>query len=460
MLPSRPRLEGWAPDSLRSSGASITDGGQEIANAVRGVDNAIQRMPETRAWEGQAHEAASHMFGRANRQAAHLSEYTTAIGAALKKGAGTIGDARTALLNKADSIDYQGELHVTDQWVVLIKPGRMSAEKVASLQHQAEAEQVEINRLLLAVGDADGATAGSVKAAAEKFGYATPAPDEMASIFPTGPSQPADEVPNPRTINGLADQGIIRGEDMAINVRDSTESTDEDGNDVTTLTMMDGGKHVITTYDFNNSKRLDYVSDNYFGSNGKLLSHTASWVDPGSRVKYTQMDFGDNGGFFLASETPDGTRTAGWTLPDGRHGVLPPDNPFFTSSAPTVIGGGLTGLDAHIGRGGGIPGLTPTSVNDVGTAARFGGPALGLLATMYNAAAAPTAAEACVAGISGIFGVGGDAGGGWAGAQVGALVPPPYDVATIPLFAMVGAFGGGQGLTWVGTKVGEAVCPG
>ena len=47
----------------------------------------------------------------------------------------------------------------------------------------------------------------------------------------------------------------------------------------------------------------------------------------------------------------------------------------------------------------------------------------------------------------------------WGGAQVGALVPPPYDVVTVPLFAMAGAYGGSQGLTWLGTQVGEAVCP-
>jgi len=64
------------------------------------------------------------------------------------------GGARTALLNHADEVD-RGELAVSDMWVVLIKPARVSAEKAASLQAQAKAEQAEINRLLVALGDAE-----------------------------------------------------------------------------------------------------------------------------------------------------------------------------------------------------------------------------------------------------------------------------------------------------------------
>ena len=52
-----------------------------------------------------------------------------------------------------------GELSVSDMWVVLIKPAREAAEKAASLQAKAKAEQAEINRLLVAVADADNGTA-------------------------------------------------------------------------------------------------------------------------------------------------------------------------------------------------------------------------------------------------------------------------------------------------------------
>ncbi|MDZ4234729.1 MAG: hypothetical protein U1C73_13465, partial [Dietzia sp.] len=75
-------------------------------------------MPETRAWSGDAHTAATKMFGRATDAASDLAAYTKVVGAAFRGGAGTIGEARTALLNKADEIDMTGQLHVSDQWVV------------------------------------------------------------------------------------------------------------------------------------------------------------------------------------------------------------------------------------------------------------------------------------------------------------------------------------------------------
>lgn len=463
MLPSRPRLEKWSPDSLVSSGNALEKSGEAIANAVRDLDQQIREMPESHSWAGSAHAAATEMFSRATKSADKFGRYTTAVKGALAHGASTIGHTRAALITEADAID-RTELHVSDAWVVLIKPAEMSEEKAAALQHQAEAAQVVVNRLLLAVGDADTATAAAVQDAAKNFGFALSVPSDFAVGFPTtGPLQPADEVPNPLTMDGLIRQGVIRGEDMATIRRATIESTDKDGNHITTLMMLDGGKKVITTYGFNNSKKNDHISENYFDKNGNLLSHTASWVEPTNGVKYTQMDFGNNGAFFLATETPDGHRTAGWTMPDGRHGVVPPDNPFFTSKAPTVIGGALTGLDAHVGRGGGLPGLTPDSVKDIGHAARYGGPALGLLATMYNTAAAATPHEACVAGISGVFGVGGDYAGGWGGAKAGAVVGAPFgpEVAafTVPVFAIAGAYGGSQGMTWIGTQVGESFCP-
>lgn len=456
-------MEKWSPDSLVSSGNALGSSGEAIATAVRNLDDKIARMPDARGWAGTAHAAATEMFGRATKAASKFGNYTNAVKGALTEGAKSIGDARAALITEADAID-RTELHVSDQWVVLIKPAEMSEEKAAALQRQAEVKQVEVNRLLVAVGGADSGTAAAVQAAAKNFGFALPVPSDIGLGFPTtGPVQPADEVPNPLTMDGLTRQGIIRGEDMATIRIATTESTDKDGNRVTTLTMADGGKKVITTYDFNNTKKMDHVGSNWFDKNGNLLAHTASWVDPGTKVKYTQMDFGNNGAFFLATETPDGHRTAGWTMPDGRHGALPPDNPFFTSEAPTVVGGALTGLDAHVGQGGSLPGLTPESVKDIGKTARYGGPALGLLTTMYKFAAAPTPHEACVAGISGVFGVGGDYAGGWGGAKLGAVVGAPFgpEVAafTVPVFAVGGAFGGGKGMEWIGNQVGGAFCP-
>ena len=188
------------------------------------------------------------------------------------EGAGTIGGARTALLNHADEVD-RGELSVSDMWVVLIKPARVSAEKAASLQAQAKAEQAEINRLLVALGDADSGTAAQVQAAAKNFGFALPGPNDPRNLDPnSGFAQPADQVPNPMTLNGLIQQGVVRDNDMAQTVRESKEWVTEDGQVRKTLTMMDGSRHEI--YEWN--EFLPCVEDTYYDKNGKEVSSTFS----------------------------------------------------------------------------------------------------------------------------------------------------------------------------------------
>lgn len=171
MLPSRSRLERWNPDSLAFTGQSIQDSGRAVADAVTTMSDNIDTMPETRAWSGDAHTAATRMFDRAQDQANAFAAYTRDVGAALRDGAGTIGAARTALLDKADEIDMGGQLYVSDQWVVLITGAAMTAEEAAALERHAQAEQVTVNALLLAVGGADDATAAAVTAAATAHGY-------------------------------------------------------------------------------------------------------------------------------------------------------------------------------------------------------------------------------------------------------------------------------------------------
>ena len=206
-------------------------------------------MPEAEAWAGQAHEAAGKMFFRATTKASDFAHFTEAVASALLAGSATIGAARAALLNHADEID-RGELSVSDMWVVLIKPVRVSAEKAASLQAQALHEQAEINRLLLTMGEADDTTAQRVQATAQNFGFTLPDPTDPRNIFAaTGLTPPGDDVPNPLSPQGLIQQGVVRDNDMAQTVRDSKEWQTEDGQYRTTLTMMDGSRHEI--YEWN-----------------------------------------------------------------------------------------------------------------------------------------------------------------------------------------------------------------
>jgi hypothetical protein len=128
VLPSRSHLQGWNPESLSPAASALSDAGHSVYTAVRNLDDGCDRLPEARAWDGPAHKAAAAMFGRATDTTSQFSHYTEGVAVALQKGAGTIGGARTALLNHADEVD-RGELSVSDMWVVLIKPARISAEK-------------------------------------------------------------------------------------------------------------------------------------------------------------------------------------------------------------------------------------------------------------------------------------------------------------------------------------------
>ena len=251
MFPSRPRLERWNPDSLTFAAKLVRDNGVAVGEAVSRIHMNIGQMPETRAWKGPAHTAATEMFGRAKERTDALSAYTNAIAAALESGAGSIGAARTALLDKADAIDMTGQLRVSDQWVVLIEGGQMTAEQAAALEKRAQAEQGTVNGLLSAVGAADDSTAEAVMAAGKDHGFQAPGPTSLDNLLP-GVTKPGDDVPNPMSTTGLLQQATIRDAEMAQTVRETTvekvydPTTGEEISTVTTVHMMDGSKSVRT----------------------------------------------------------------------------------------------------------------------------------------------------------------------------------------------------------------------
>lgn len=92
----------------------MQSGGESVGSAVSGIDDAVNRLPETGGWSGAAQEAANEMFGRADAAAQRFAAYTTAVAAVLRDGAGALGGARAALLTKTDRVDA-GPLNVTDQ---------------------------------------------------------------------------------------------------------------------------------------------------------------------------------------------------------------------------------------------------------------------------------------------------------------------------------------------------------
>ncbi|TRW85612.1 hypothetical protein FK535_08925 [Mycolicibacterium sp. 018/SC-01/001] len=413
--------------------------------AIRELDDGVDRMPAAEAWSGASHKAAAAMFTRATDKASTFKNYADAVSRALSDGAGTIGTARTALLNHADEVD-RGELSVNDMWVVLIKPARVSAENAAALQAQATTEQAEINRLLVAVGEADAGTAQKVQSAGEHFGFAMPCPDDPRRLDPTsGFVAPGDEVPNPLSMTGLIQQGVMRDNDMAQTVRDYKEWETEDGQYGRTLTMMDGSRHEIYEW----GHMLPSVEDDYYDKDGNFISSTYSQDRKNyDGTQYTSIKFRD-GTEVTMTRTADGKTTGGVTTGDGRHGVLPDE--FFTHPVVTISGGALTGLEKQAERG--IPMLTQESVENLGKAGKYGGPALGVATALYDTVTAKTFQDACVAAISGTAGIAGGYATGGLLAAASAEAP-----ALIPWAAGAGDAIGGWTFGYLGGIIGNVVC--
>jgi len=422
---------------------------------VSGIDAACERMPETRAWSGKSHEAASAMFGRAEREASKFSEYAYGVASAVRSGAESIGGARRTLLAKADELDA-GPLNVSDQWVVLVDPAYMSEEEMAKLQALALQEQTTVNTMLIAVGDADNATADAVVAAGDKFGFVEPGPPtDLGDILLPTAQRPQDQVPDPRTPVGMMAQESIRSADQQQNVREVVESTNEYGEEVTTVIKQDGSKAVTTRKDpFEWPSKQNFYELEEFDKNGEFVARTSSWHDMSNECDYTSITYADGSNWTMSMD-PTGHRNAGFTTADGRHSAVPVE---LIDNISMGTGASMSGLEKHIARGGSLPMLTAESVESIGKTMKFGGPALVAATTVFDMAMADSGKDRCIALVAGVAG----GGGGWAMAEAGAAAGAfggPFAPVTVPggaiAFGLLGAFGGSK----MGKFIGEVVCP-
>ena len=423
MLPSRPRLERWNPDSLTPAGDAVKNAGKAVGAAVSGMSSNLAKMADTKAWSGDAHKAATAMFGRAKIQTDEFSRYTAAVGDALSGAAGPIGSARTALLNKADEIDNSGQLHVSDQWVVLITGGQMTIEQVAALEKRAQSEQITVNLLLTDVGAADEAAAAAVTAAGQSHGFQLPDPTSLDRLYP-GALEPGDEVPNPFSHVGATQQATLRDIDMAQTIRDTKVETNGDIT-TTTHTMQDGSTQVVTEDNEYQWDRGPTLRVTQHDKDGNFVSQTSTFTwKKGTGYYYsgatTTSTLLADGTTLESHEWPGGRAESKVITPDHREADIPIE---ILSNPPTAIAGGaLTGLDTFAAQGGVIPKLSAEALHGLGAGAKFAGPAVGIAEAVLNVAGAKTAFERCVDIYSGAGSVAGGfapllvPGGGWVGA--------------------------------------------
>ena len=401
-------------------------------------------MPESQGWSGQAHDAAAAMFRRATDRSSAFMNYADKVAATLKKGGTSIGSYRTELLAKAGEID-SGPLNVTDQWVVLIDPAGMSAERAAELEIQAKAAQAEINALLIGLDGADTTTSVALLAAQATEGVSTNLPGRpLVSV----PPYPQDDVPSPDSDEGRQFQEIARAQDMASTVRDISETTDRDGNRITTFTMLDGSTHVTTEYiDQGLPSQQVYPPGTtrvlHTDKNGNWVSETMTTpLEDGG--KQTDVSWAD-GTHIVVSETADGVRTGSCISANGKESVLP--DSFFNDPIPTLAGGLYSGIETGAGRG--MFGVSAEELDKVKIGAKWGGPALGVATMVYDLVSADTMQERCVAAWSGGVGL---VGGLATGVAVGAIP------GVGPIAAMGGNVAGGYVFGYVGKLVGNIMC--
>ncbi|WP_250149360.1 hypothetical protein [Mycolicibacter acidiphilus] len=409
-------------------------------------------MPEAGAWAGKSHDAATAMFSRATERASKFTSYAEGVGSAFKGGANTIGGARYRLLQAVDDIDA-GELQVNDAWVVLIKPVRMSEEKIAELKVQAAKDQTEINRLLLAVGDADDQAADAMQAAAQRYGFELP--DQSQSWLNLGDLPPGDQVPNPRTPDGLEEQSLIRATDQMTNIREVSDSLNSYGDLVTTVAMQDGSKKVITQHNpFGDKSKSEFRTCTEYDKSGHMLASTSSWHELSDGSHRTEISYPD-GSVWAVSMDHSGYLTSGFITPDGRRVAVPVE---IVDKWSSYAGAGLTGLQRHIGRGGSLPMVSAESVTKIGGATKFGSPALAAATAVYDVAMANNLHDRCAAAVGGIVGAGSAFGGEKLGAALGSAAGPFAPIA-VPVLAAAAGYAGGSYGTDFGKFIGDIICP-
>ena len=446
---------GWNTDSLTTSAAAIKSAAASVAGAVTGINHACQELPETKSWSGRSHDAAAAMFTRAEREALKFSGYADAVAAALSSGAESIGNARRTLLAKANGVDA-GPLNVTDQWVVLVEPAFMSEDELTKLQALALEEQGVINHMLIAVGDADDATANAVVAAGHEFGYIEPGPaaDLSGFLLPVA-QRPADQVPDPTTPLGVVGQEAIRSADEQMNVREIIESTNNGGEETKTVIKQDGSIAVTTRMDpFDWPSKQNFYQVQEFDKNGDLVATTSSWHSADTGTDYTSITYANQSNLVMSRDA-SGHRSATFTPPVGQPSAVPVE---VIDKLSLATGAGMSGLEKHIAHGGSLPMVTGESLENIGKTLKYGGPALSAATTVFDFVMADSGKDKCIALVAGAAGGGGAWGGAEFGAGIGTLAGP-LAPAAVPagavFFGLVGGLGGAE----LGEFVGEAVCP-
>lgn len=472
MIPLKSVYESWDIAGLMGESRTVAAAGDDLERAIYDLRADVSTMPETRAWEGEGHNAADEMFGRADSHARFFdsiangsSQNGSHVGVAgvLSQAFHTLSSVKERLDSAVKMIEL-GPLNISDQWVVLINGEEMTQARYEALQRIQKAFQDKLNPLLVELSAADEECARRLQYIAQHYTSARLDPHDIYAS-----DRVSEAVPNPSTENGLALQEALRQQDAALTVRETHEEINADGSLVKTVTMQDGSKQVITM----NEKYTDPKYRSMFGekppvsnlqqvqsydSSGKLISTVrtqtfdelmSDW-EMGQRTQTVISVPGQ--GTVVIDRKSDGTVYGTFWDPEGSYKAIPADSPFFTHPMATTVGGAITGLETAAGKGALSTALSLDEASKIKAGSKFAGPALGMAVTAFDMATAETPREACVAGVGGAIGTGGSV---LAGSLASAYVP---GVATATGASVLASMFGSWVFGSIGNAIGEKVC--
>ncbi|WP_206615788.1 hypothetical protein [Rhodococcus xishaensis] len=447
MIPSRSRLSSWSFESLSVNAAVLRERARRAEDAAVSVAARCDDLPEMRAWDGVAQAAAADAFGRAKRRAADLADLGEGLARALEQGFYTLTAAKNSLFERVTELEG-GPFVVSDRWVVTLKPVEMSAEEAAELIEQRDAQQLDLNPLMYAVGRADDELSDALHAVAATYGLVERQPGPIETLWDVG-AEPVSDVPMTAGMPLLDYQVQERDLDAAVTVARTEVSVNDQGENTKTVFMQDGSSKVFTessTFAGSWKERPMLVQEDFDPDGNRLATTNTFETDSGQKI--TEITYEDRT-LVETTEYPDGT-TRTMIYPQGKMPQeIPPDSEFFTHPALTTAGGVLAGVETHTSNAikGAMPGVVSETVENLHYGAKYGGPALAVGAALWDFYMADSDEARCQAAITGAAGTA----GGWASAVgLGALAGP--------VGAAAGGAAGAWVFGWIGSELGKAVC--
>lgn len=436
MIPSRTRLSRWNFAPITTAAATITTRGNTIETTATDIEGHCGRMPALREWSGSAHDAANSAFRRSKTSAVVISDLSDTLSRTLTAGYWTLSTAKRNVMGKVTEIEGN-RLVVQDIWAITLKPEPMSQSDAKALIALRDSYQLELSPLVTAMGRADDSVATSLAAAAATAGFQMPNDLTMLAVRP-----PADDVPDPSSIQGALALKLIANADAAATVTETTKGKDAQGRTVVTVYMQDGSRIVRTDLSMQSFDEVRY------DSNGQKVTTTSVLIT--DRGRHQNTTFHTDGTRVETSVYFDGT-TRGVLFPQGdRSNPQKLEPEFFAHPTATALGGGLSAADTAADN---MTKKFPTDklFSNIRGGAKFGGIGLATAVALYDVSTAETPGQKCQAAISGIMSVAGGYGGGVAG---GAIPVPGLNVVA----AGVGSIAGSWLAGYVGSQIGKAVC--